>query len=163
MESVVVACPDTVEQQIHDLPGGERRASPEQRMTHSEREGAQLAGSRNRVIPQPRLFCSEDVGKSGEVTWRSGSTAGIADAGNQPPDIGESPLHDADRCFELIFEGERTIDRLQGALSGLRIERSPQSGLEDRLFVGKDAENRPFGNPRRVRDLASGDVGTPFK
>ena len=163
MRSVVIARSDAVQEQVNNLPWGQRRASPEQRMTHSERERAQLAGRRNRVIPQPPLLCSEDVGKGGEVTWRSGPTAGIADAGNQPPDIGESLLHDANRRFELIFEWERTIDRLQGALRGLRIERCPQRGLEDRLFVGKDAKNRPFGNPCRVRDLASRDVGAPFK
>ena len=58
-----------------------------------------------------------------------------------------------------LLERRRAVGGVELAPGALRVEQRVRGGVQQRLLVVEDAEQRPLRHPRRLGDLPGGDPG----
>ncbi len=151
---------NAVEEDRHDLGGGEGLAVGEPRVRTREGERAQDPRRVVRVAAQ-----LADVGREDRGDLRADAAVvvvGLAalrrrerevEDGDQLPDLFDPVLEDLDDGDELIAQRQRAIDRRELGLGRLGIERRLDRRGDERVLVDEDAEQGALGDAGREGDL----------
>ena len=86
------------------------------------------------------------------ISWKR-----VPDARHEAPDVDDALLHDHDRGGEPLLERQASGDRGQRGFERLGVERGLHDRRDHLVLVGERPEDRAFGDPGGLGDLAARD------